>query len=378
MQKPWAEANTTALSDVAVCRAMLSNGSKTFYAASFLLPRRVREPASALYAFCRLADDAVDHGGEAAVVLADLRRRLDLAYAGQPAACPADRAFAETVRSFAIPRTVPEALIEGFAWDFEQRRYETLAELEAYAARVAGTVGAMMAIVMGARSPSALARACDLGVAMQLTNIARDVGEDARAGRIYLPARWLREAGIDPDAWLARPVYDDRIGGVVARLLAEAERLYQRSEQGLAELPGDCRAGIRAARLLYAEIGNAVARANYDSVTARAFVPVSRKLLLLMRAYASRSGARTHTAGSDASIVEAVRFLIESAAASADALTPERHIAWWNMPGRVARIVELFERLERQERFGQEMALRNEKPNAMGGGAALAFSANSR
>ena len=89
----------------------------------------------------------------------------------------------------------------------EVRRYETLQDLDAYAARVAGSVGAMMTLVMGQRAPEIVARACDLGVAMQLTNIARDVGEDARAGRLYLPLQWLREAGIDPDAWLAKPVF---------------------------------------------------------------------------------------------------------------------------------------------------------------------------
>ena len=98
-----------------------------------------------------------------------------------------------------IPRALPEALLEGFAWDAAGRRYETLDEVEHYAARVAGCVGAMMTLVMGRRDPAILARACDLGVAMQLTNICRDVGEDARAGRLYLPLAWLRDNGIDPD-----------------------------------------------------------------------------------------------------------------------------------------------------------------------------------
>ena len=99
------------------------------------------------------------------------------------------------------------ALLEGFAWGHRgAAATETLPDdVQDYAARVAGTVGAMMAVLMGARSPEAVARACDLGVAMQFSNIARDVGEDARAGRIYLPLRWLAEAGIDPEAFLASP-----------------------------------------------------------------------------------------------------------------------------------------------------------------------------
>ena len=190
---------------MAACRALLKGGSRTFHAASKVLPRRVSDPAIALYAFCRLADDAVDLGDNRAAAVERLRERLDRAYRGQPMDQAADRAFADVVARFSIPRELPEALLEGLAWDAEGRRYETLPELYAYAARVAGTVGAMMTLVMGQRAPEIVARACDLGVAMQLTNIARDVGEDARAGRLYLPRSWLRDAGIDPDAWLAKP-----------------------------------------------------------------------------------------------------------------------------------------------------------------------------
>ena len=95
--------------------------------------------------------------------------------------------------------------------------------------RLSAAVGAMMCVLMGVRDANALARACDLGVAMQLTNIARDVGEDARNGRLYLPRQWLREAGIDADAWLRAPRFDAAIAGVVGRLLQEAEVLYRRA-----------------------------------------------------------------------------------------------------------------------------------------------------
>ena len=179
--------NSLDSADMAACRALLKGGSRTFHAASKVLPRRVSDPAIALYAFCRLADDAVDLGDNRAAAVERLKERLDRAYRGQPMDQAADRAFADVVARFSIPREVPEALLEGLAWDAEGRRYETLPELYAYAARVAGTVGAMMTLVMGQRTPEIVARACDLGVAMQLTNIARDVGEDARAGRLYLP-----------------------------------------------------------------------------------------------------------------------------------------------------------------------------------------------
>ena len=169
--------------DLHACRALLRSGSRSFFLASLLLPSRVHRPATALYAFCRVADDLIDGAGSPRAGLAELHCRLDAIYAGMPHPHAPDRALATVVARHAIPRTVLDALLEGFAWDAAGRQYETLQDLEAYAVRVAGTVGAAMAVLMGARSAEAVARACDLGMAMQLSNIARDVGEDARAGR---------------------------------------------------------------------------------------------------------------------------------------------------------------------------------------------------
>ena len=192
------------LSDHRECRRAIRERIKSFYAASRLLPAQTRKRAFALYAFCRLSDDAIDLSGGSKDALERLRDRLGCAARGRPQPYAADRAMADLMRRCAIPAALPEALLEGLAWDSEGRSYETIDELFDYAARVAGAVGVMMALIMDVRSPQALARACDLGVAMQLTNIARDVGEDARLGRIYLPRQWLREAGIDADAWLCR------------------------------------------------------------------------------------------------------------------------------------------------------------------------------
>ncbi|WP_437690074.1 phytoene/squalene synthase family protein [Sorangium sp. So ce176] len=306
--------------DFAACKALLRKGSKSFAAAALLLPARVREPASAFYAFCRVADDAVDELGEhappaaAAAAVAALRERLARAAAGAPDDSPVDRALAHVMAEHALPRAFIDALLEGFAWDAEGRRYETLSELNAYAARVAGAVGATMSALMGARGPDALARACDLGVAMQLTNIARDIGEDARRGRVYLPLAWMREAGIDPDRWLERPAFDDRLGRVVARLLAEAEVLYRRAGAGIPMLPRDCRAAIQAARLIYADIGREIARRGFDSVSTRAVVSPGRKGWLVLRALVGRPAApaeeREHGA---APPLDEVRFLLEAA-----------------------------------------------------------------
>ncbi|MGI9245950.1 MAG: phytoene/squalene synthase family protein, partial [Steroidobacteraceae bacterium] len=137
--------------DHAACTALLSDGSKTFKAASLALPADLRRAATALYAFCRVADDAIDLGADGHAALAGLRGRLDAVYAGRPLADAVDRAFADTVHRYGLPRELPEALLEGFEWDLVGRRYQTLSELNAYAARVAGTVGAMMSLLMGGR-----------------------------------------------------------------------------------------------------------------------------------------------------------------------------------------------------------------------------------
>ncbi len=330
--------------DLQACRALMRCGSKSFFLSSLALPARVREPASALYAFCRVADDEIDCSDTPTDALAALTRRLDAIYADAPEPHPADRALAALVHRIDLPRELLDALLEGFAWDAEGRRYETIEDLHAYGARVAGTVGAMMALVMETRDACALARACELGVAMQLTNIARDVGEDARNGRLYLPLAWMREAGLDPDAWLAEPAFDARLGQVIERLLAEADRLYARGECGVSGLPRDCRPAIQAARLVYAEIGRTLQASGLDSVRQRAFVPTGRKLVLLLRACGAALTPPGHpiAAGAASAPLRAVQFLVE--AASADNL-PSR-----TFYQRTLRVLDLFERQAHRRR----------------------------
>lgn len=269
--------------DLAHCRAAIQEGSYSFHAASKLLPARVRDPALALYAFCRLADDAVDLSGQKPAAVLDLGDRLDAVYAGRPRNAAPDRAFAAIVEDFDMPRALPEALLEGLAWDGMGRRYATLSDLRSYSARVASAVGAMMCVLMGVRDGDALARACDLGVAMQLTNIARDVGEDAREGRLYLPTEWLIDAGIDPDAFLANPQMSPKLARLTRKLLVEARRLYDRSEAGVAALPLSARPGILAARHIYAAIGSELRRLDHDNITHRARTTAGRKLALVAK-----------------------------------------------------------------------------------------------
>ena len=325
--------------DMEHCRAVIRTGSVSFHAASKLLPASVRDPALALYAFCRLADDEVDEGDQKARAVLSLTERLDAAYAGTPRDAPEDRAFAAIVEEFEMPRALPDALLEGLAWDAEERQYQTLSGVVDYSARVASAVGAMMCVLMRVRDADALARACDLGVAMQLTNIARDVGEDARERRLYLPLDWLDEAGMSADRFFAAPEDSPEVRRMVKRLLSEARRLYIRSEAGIGALPLGARSGIFAARYIYAGIGKAVARNGYDSITQRARTSKVQKL-----GWLAKSGARA--AGSVivprspviyAAALPEVQFLVDAAAGQ----RPDK--------GRTAALLDVLAGLEARE-----------------------------
>ncbi|MEM6713068.1 MAG: phytoene/squalene synthase family protein [Pseudomonadota bacterium] len=326
-----------------VCRDLIRRGSKSFYAASLLLPQRIRTPAYALYAFCRLSDDAVDARDAPADAVERLRERLDLAYADRPKAIPADEAFSDMVHAYELPRALPEALLDGLSWDARGFVPQTLHDVLAYSARVASAVGAMMTVLMGVRDHDTLARACDLGLAMQLTNIARDVGEDARNGRIYLPAAWLDEFGVDADAFLADPVFDERLGLCVERLLEEADMLYDRAIGGIGALPADCRPAIHAARLIYREIGHKVAANDYNSVDSRAVVSKHRKLVLLGTA-CNDAVWTPHSAPAPA--MPETAFLVDAVPPA-----PAAEVDIGSVETRpVGRIVQILEQLEHRER----------------------------
>lgn len=305
-----------ATSDLEACKAILARGSKSFALASLLLPRRVRDPAAALYAFCRVADDAIDGAprGTGLAALDALRRRLDRIVGGAPDSDPVDRALARVIEEHGLPRAPLDALLEGFEWDLEGRRYDSVEALFGYAARVAGTVGVAMTFLMGPRDPRVLARACDLGVAMQLSNIARDVGEDARNGRVYLPEAWLEAAGLTADRIVARPEPGPALSSVVARLVAEADQLYRRADAGVPALPRDCRPAIRAARLVYSDLHRVIARRGFDTVSSRAVVSKPRKLWLVARALGAwlPFGSRADVGAWPA--LDEVRFLIGESA----------------------------------------------------------------
>lgn len=349
---PPPRSSTAAAADLAACRRCLSHGSKSFALASLLLPRQLRNDAAALYAFCRVADDAIDEGENPGAALHLLHRRLDDVYRGQPADDPVDRALSRVVLARRIPQPLLLALLEGFAWDAQGRQYASLSELTAYAVRVAGSVGVMMALLMDRRDATSLARAADLGVAMQFTNIARDVGEDAAAGRVYLPGDWLREAGVDAEALSQESRHTPALGEVVQRLLARAEVLYQRADSGIAGLPAQCRPAIYAARLLYAGIGDQLESQAFDAVSSRAILPAAGKLRRLL---AVRGLPQVSAEALAAPVLPEAAYLLDAAVSDTMPVIPAPARGASRPPrdqGAAAWVLDLFAELEQRERQG--------------------------
>jgi phytoene synthase len=253
-------------------REAIQRGSSSFAAAAALFEPQIRTDAEMLYAWCRHCDDVIDgqdlgHGmavlppEEAARRLEGLYAQTRSALAGEATDDPVFAAFQQVALSREIPEAWATQLIDGFAMDVAGRRYETLDDTLDYCWHVAGVVGVMMALVMGVR-PSDMAtlrRAQDLGLAFQLTNIARDVVEDAANGRVYLPAVWLAQAGVAEDA-VGAPESRAAVAAVTARLLTVAEPYYDSAQAGLAALPFRCAWAIAAARGVYRQIGVEVAR----------------------------------------------------------------------------------------------------------------------
>lgn len=274
-----------------LARAVIVQHSKSFALASRLLPEPSRDEAAVLYAWCRRVDDAVDGAPATAGVLARLRDDLDRAYAGETTD-PLLAAFGHLARLRHIPRAYPDALLDGMAMDLAGTRYRTIDDLFGYAWRVAGVVGTMMTHVLGVADDDALVPAAHLGIAMQLTNVCRDVAEDWQRGRLYIPDELLGDARGLADA-LGSPLPASAVPALataVRELLALADRYYRSADRGLVALPWRAALAVRSARDVYAAIGARIARTQHDVSAGRAIVPRHEKLARVALA-AMRIGA---------------------------------------------------------------------------------------
>ncbi|MEO8905307.1 MAG: phytoene/squalene synthase family protein [Polyangiaceae bacterium] len=274
----------------AICAATLAQHSKSFSLAGRLLPRESRRDAAVLYTYCRLADDAIDLVEPASqdAALVELRRALDSVYRGESQRDVRLSAFQELVQRKAVPREYAEELLAGFEMDTAGTQYQTLDELLLYCYRVAGVVGLMMCHVLGVKDARALKNAAHLGIAMQLTNICRDVAEDWQLGRLYLPRAMLGKCG--PDALSGvrvGPLAESEraaITTVTRLLLAQADRFYRSGDAGIPALPWRAAFAVRAARGIYSAIGARISHPDYDALTMRAVVPGVQKLFLVVKA----------------------------------------------------------------------------------------------
>lgn len=278
----------------AASRAIMRHHAHTFYYAARWLPAHRRRATHALYALFRTLDDLVDQVAagdcprdQARAELNAWRRWLcdPVRFARTEPMVPAVLA---TMRDFSVSPVWFLDLIDGLETDLDGSRYQTFADLTLYCYRVAATVGLAMCSVLDARHPAAAAYAAELGVAMQLTNILRDVAEDFAAGRVYLPADQLAAAGWD-DASLAAGQPDERFRAMIAGLIARARLYYRRGERGLPYLSPDGRFAILVAARCYAGILDEIERANYNVFERRAHVSMARKITIALR-LAARSG----------------------------------------------------------------------------------------
>ena len=261
-------------------RERIEKGSKSFAAAARLFDEATRDSVYLLYSWCRYCDDEIDEQelGFAprpattamAERLAALQTDTAEALKGR-AARPEFAGLNRVVKAHAIPHALPHEHLAGFAMDAADTRYRTIDDTLKYCWHVAGAVGVMMAMIMGARERHVLLRASDLGIAFQLTNIARDVMADAAVGRVYLPEDWLGEHGVGTHA-VAALEHRAGVHRATVRLLDLADRYYRSSGYGLAMLPPRSSIAIGAARSVYRAIGIRVRRRGVRAWDKRASV----------------------------------------------------------------------------------------------------------
>ncbi len=282
---------------------IIQKGSKSFAAASKLFDAETRVSAHLLYAWCRHCDDVIDGqelGFRSAVAashnpkaeLVTLRQQTADALAGKTMDTPVFQAFQAVMARHDIPARHAFELLDGFTMDVDGRRYGTIEDTLEYCYHVAGVVGVMMAMIMGVRDEATLDRASDLGLGFQLTNIARDMVEDAHAGRIYLPDAWLTEAGMT-HATIAMPENRTKLFGVAQRLIDLAEQYYESSRFGIRELPLRSGWAIGTARAVYREIGREVKRRGPRAWDRRVSTSTRHKLVAAMIGGLTAIDART-------------------------------------------------------------------------------------
>ncbi len=281
--------------DFARCASITRESSSNFYYAFKLLPAQRRRALYATYAFCRFVDDIADDEQvpQPAVLLERWRAELERVYRGAPTRA-ISRALADSVRRFAIPRRYFEEIIDGVEMDLTRKRYDTFAELRLYCYRVASAVGLICIEIFGYRNPQAHDYAENLGIAFQLTNIIRDVREDAGRGRIYLPLEDLERFGVKEEELLSAR-YSERFERLMEFQARRAREFYRDAER---TLPQEDRASLltaEAMRLIYSALLRRIVKSRYRVMDGKLRLSAPHKLLLVGRAWASGRLRRART-----------------------------------------------------------------------------------
>lgn len=262
--------------------------SRSFSLAARLLPADVRNDVVTLYAFCRTIDDLIDDAddGNRERRLVQAQSMVDQVYATDSIDDPVLHEFNRVAMRYRIPRSYPDALVAGMAMDTNGYFYATQSDLLLYCYRAAGVVGLMMCHVMGVRSERALVNAAHMGIAMQLSNICRDVMEDWERGRCYLPADRLAFHGADcctPPEEITPALHRAMIS-TIDETLDLADHYYRSGDQGLPFLSTRCRVAVATAREVYSGIGGELRRRGCDPLSGRAWVGGAGKALAATRA----------------------------------------------------------------------------------------------
>lgn len=277
------------------CRSITRTHAKTFYLATRFLPNVKQRSIFAIYGLCRYVDDLIDESEDlitrekidsvdARPIMDEFQRQLEVAYDTKQSDNLILMAFADTLKTFHIPMKYPLELMDGVCMDLHINRYETFDQLYGYCYKVASVVGLMTSEVFGYDDPKAIGHAIDLGIAMQLTNILRDIGEDLERNRIYLPKEELDRFGLTEQD-LFDHVIDGRFLDFMGFQIARARRYYASADKGIAMLSADSRLPVILARENYSRILDVIER-NVDQVYKhRAYLTTSQKLKILPKAW---------------------------------------------------------------------------------------------
>jgi 15-cis-phytoene synthase len=287
------------------CKQITRHHSKSFYFSNQFLPADKRRSIYALYAFCRTSDDTVDLArDDPARALAEWVHQARGTH--PPPDDPVLLAWHDTRSRYRIPSVLSDELLAGIAMDLTIHRYDTFADLWIYCYRVASVVGLLSMSILGA-APGAEAYAIKLGVALQLTNILRDVGEDARRGRVYLPLEDLKRFGLSADDILAG-VHDERFVALMRFEIARTHRLYEESWPGIALLSRDSRMAVGVAAQVYRGILDKIVMNQYDVFHRRAHLSLSEKFRRLPRIWAAVRRLGRQKQGSYTALTEVRRL----------------------------------------------------------------------